>query len=94
MDKIGKMVSPVLEEIEAALWTYDSFSVDPPEYTMGGFRASIRIFSSALMERLWVLQEKEEMDLEDRLAMAERCGQDIRNLVKVYADIDTKTIYE
>lgn len=94
MQKVGRVVSPVLEEIEAALWTYDSFAVDPPEYTMGGFRASIRIFASALMERLWMLQEKEQIDLEDRIAMTERCGQDIRNLVKVYTDIDTQTLYD
>jgi hypothetical protein len=40
------------------------------------------------MDRVWELQEKEEMDLETRNKMAVSCGEEVKKLVKVYTDID------
>lgn len=91
---IGQQISPLLETIEDALWEHDFRNGKPPEYTIGGFRASIRIFASALIDQLWNLQEKEGIDMEDREAMSEKCGQEIRKLVKTFTDIDTHDLYK
>ena len=46
---IGKKLSPVLEEMEATLWEYEAFNGAKPNYTLEGFRASTKIFMSALL---------------------------------------------
>jgi hypothetical protein len=38
------------------------------------------------MDRMWALQEKEEIEDADRLAMVAKCGKELRDIVKVYTD--------
>lgn len=96
---IGQKLSPVLQEIEFDILehearTRDGNGVHPkPDYTQEGFRAAIKIFISALMDKIWELQSKEDMAFEDKCNMAQKCGEDIRQLVKVYTDIDTHDLY-
>jgi hypothetical protein len=33
------------------------------------------------------------MDIEDRVKMVEKCGKELRSLVKVYTNIDTENLY-
>lgn len=47
---IGKKLSPVLEEMETTLWEYEAFNGAKPNYTLEGFRASTKIFMSALVD--------------------------------------------
>ena len=91
---IGEHLSPVLEEIEAAIWDYDEQELGPPGYTDGGFRAASKIFMSVLMDKIWRLQETEKMAMPDREAMATKAGQALRQLVKTYTDIDTFDLYK
>ena len=91
---IGKKISPILEEIEGALWEFENFSGDKPDYTEGGFRASIKIFMSAMMDKIWELQSDENMKMEDRINMVQKCGEDVRRIVKIYANIDTHDLYK
>jgi hypothetical protein len=66
----------------------------PPEYTDEGFRASIRIFLSAMLDKMWKLQEDERIDINTRADMAEKLGSEIRNIVRVYTNIDTHDLYK
>ena len=91
---IGKKISPILVEIEETLWEFEAYNGTKPEFTLDGFRASIKIFMSALMDKMWELQGNEKLSLEDRSAMAEKLGNEVRKLVKVYTDIDTHKLYE
>ena len=91
---IGKKLSPVLVEIEEALWEYEVHSNLQPEYTTEGFRAATKIFMSVLMDKIWNLQSNENMDMEDRVKMVEKAGNDIRNIIKIYTDIDTHELYK
>jgi hypothetical protein len=91
---IGKELSPVLVEIEEALWDFDLNGKSKPEYTTEGFRAATKIFMSALMDKIWNLQSNENMDMEDRIKMVEKAGSDIRNVIKIYTDIDTHDLYK
>ena len=88
----GKQISKVLVEIEEAMWANDCISVKP-EYTDEALRASIKIFSSVVLDKMFSLMDKEEMDIETRNNMAAKCGEEIRHLVKVYTDIDTRDLY-
>jgi hypothetical protein len=91
---IGKEISPILVEIEQSLWNFECMTPDKPEYTDEAFRAACKIFMSALMDKMWTLQEKEDIDIDDRIIMALKAGSQMRELVKTYTDIDTHKLYE
>jgi hypothetical protein len=56
---IGKKLSPILSEIESALIEFEINVARPPEYTDEGFRASVKIFLSVMLDKMWKLQEDE-----------------------------------
>ena len=91
---IGKKLSPVLSEIESALMEFEANVAKPPEYTDEGFRASVRIFLSAMLDKMWKLQEDEGIDINTRADMAEKLGSEIRNIVRVYTNIETHDLYK
>lgn len=91
---IGKQLSPILVDIEQRLWEFEFDTPDQPEYTDEAFRAVCKIFMSVLMDKMWNLQEKEGIEIEDRIMMAVKAGKDLSNLVKTYTDIDTYKMYE
>jgi hypothetical protein len=92
---IGKEISPILEEIENTLWEFEAvYPTIRTEYSKEGFRASIKIFMSAMVDKMWELQVDESIDFEDRIKMAVKLGEDIRKMVKTYTDIDTHDLYK
>ena len=90
---IGQKISPILEEIEMTLWEFEANRGIKPEYSVGGFRAGTKIFMSVLMDKIWELQENENLDVEDRLNMAQKAGEDVRVLIKKYTDIDCYELF-
>lgn len=90
---IGKKLEPILLELEQILWQFE-LSGMKPGFSPSCLRAATKIFSSVLTESIFNLQEKESMPLESREKMAIAAGSKIRNLVKVYADIDIAKMYE
>jgi hypothetical protein len=91
---IGKKLSPVLSEIESALIEYELNINRPPEYTDEGFRASVKIFLSVMLDKMWKLQEDERIDINTRADMAEKLGSEIRNIIRIYTNIDTHDLYK
>jgi hypothetical protein len=91
---IGERLSPILEEIEMKLWQHEAIEATPMKFTTDGFRSAIKIFSTALIDKAWELQERENLDFEDRGNMMQKCGEEIRRIVKTFADIDTQTLYQ
>lgn len=91
---IGKKISPILVEIENSLWEFEENNNIKPEYTQDGFRAVVKIFMSVLMDKIWELQSDEKIDMEDRIKMVEKAGQDLRALIKTYTNIDTHDFYK
>ncbi len=83
----GKKISP------DELWKFEANSFFKPEYTIEGFRAATKIFMSVLMDKIWELQSNENMDMQDRVKMVQKIGDDVRKLVKTYTDIDTHELY-
>jgi hypothetical protein len=88
---LGKKLSPILSEIEDTLLeNYET----KPGFDDEGFRASVYIFQSALLDKMWELQEKENISMEVREDMATKCGESIRSLIKTFTDIDTFNLYK
>ena len=91
---IGEKLSPVLAEIENAIWDHDLNRGIPPKYTDEGFKAACKIFMSALMDKTWDLQQKENIPMPTRENMATKCGKELRTLIKTYTGIDIYTLYK
>jgi hypothetical protein len=91
---IGKKISPILSEIELALIEFEINVAKPPEYTDEGFRASVKIFLSVMLDKMWKLQEEEGIDINTRADMAEKLGNELRNIIRVYTNIDTHNLYK
>lgn len=94
MNMIGEKLSSVLSEIESALIEFEINVARPPQYTNEGFRAAVRIFLSAMLDKMWKLQEDERIDIDTRADMAEKLGNEIRNIVRIYTNIDTHNLYK
>jgi len=91
---IGENISKALVKLEAVLIEYEDVIGDQPKLTMYGFRAAIKIFMVAISDKIWDLQNNEDMDILTRIAMAETVGKEIRELVKIYTNIDTTELYD
>lgn len=94
MKSIGEKLSPILVEIENTLWEFEAHVGKKPEFTFEGFRAASKIFMSAMMDKIWELQTGENFAMEDRLKMVQKCGEDVRKLIKTYTDLDSLTFYD
>lgn len=90
---IGKKISPILVEIEETLLEFELHRGIKPNYTMDGFRASIKIFMSAVMDKMWELQSNENLTIDDKCAMAQKLGEELRKLIKIYTNIDTFELF-
>jgi hypothetical protein len=90
----GEKISPILTEIEDAIWEHDFAEIGKPNYPIEAFRASIKIFMSVLMDKMWELQNNENLSIEDKSNMAQKAGEDLRKFVKIYTDIDTHNFYK
>jgi hypothetical protein len=87
---LGTAFSPILEEIsDALLENYER----KPEFTMEGFKAALYIFQSALLDKMYTLQTHEEIPNEIKLDMALKLGEDLRDMIKTYCNIDTHDLY-
>lgn len=91
---IGNLLTEVLTSIEDSLWDFESKQMGRPQFTDEGFRAAAKIFMCAMMDKMYWLQEKENMPMKDRCNMATKCGEALKDLVKTYSDIDTKVLYK
>lgn len=92
---IGEYIEPMMASMEDALWSFEMYMPNTPYgFSQESFRAAVKIFMAAMMDRIWALQEEEGMALEDRMAMVEKCGKDVSALVKTFTNIDTKKLYE
>ncbi len=93
-ESIGEKLSPILEEIEGTLFEFEAEELGQPLYTEAGFRAAVKIFMSAFMDKVWDKQQLASMPVAARLEMAEDAGHDIRRLIEIYTDIDTHELYK
>lgn len=90
----GHQLSPILVEIENTIIDHEAGIDSKPCYGIDGFRAATKIFMSALMDMIYELQQRENIDKPDSLNMAEKAGNDLRKLIKIYTNIETRELYK
>ena len=92
---IGKDLSPVLNEIEEALWDFEFNKPGiQPKYTQDGIKGAIKIFSSVMLDKMWDYQEKNKTSQKKREQLAKEAGEAIRALFKKYTNIDSHNLYK
>lgn len=91
---IGEKLSPILMELEDTLVEFELNFGYKPEYTIQGFRAVTKIFMSVVLDKMWELQNWDNLSQYDRENMATKCGEDLRKFIKTYTDIDTFDLYK
>lgn len=91
---IGKQITPILNEIDETLWEWELGKRGQPLYDESALRSSSKILMSVLMDKMWQLQEVEKMDMETRCAMAQQAGNEFREFIKKYTNIDTHSLYK
>ena len=65
-----------------------------PNYSNRDFMNAVIIFQTALMDKMYDLQVKENISSDDRLKMAESCGLSLRELIHTYTGLDTHKFEE
>jgi hypothetical protein len=94
MTNLGERLEPILCAIEDAIWEHELVLEKPIDFSNKSFRAIVKIFATAMMDKEWDLQEAEGIEMIDRETMAEECGREIRRLVKTFTNIDTQDFYK
>jgi len=96
MDKqsIGEKIDPILQELEKTILEYEAFVGHKPNYPDTSLRAATKIFMSVIMDKIFELQEDEVMDFEDRCEMTTAAGNKIRELIKVFTNLDSHDFYK
>lgn len=65
-----------------------------PNYSNRDFMNAIIIFQTALMDKMYDNQNYDNMEIEDRMKMAESCGCDLRKFIHTYTGLDTHNFEE
>lgn len=65
-----------------------------PNLSNRDFMNCLLIFQFALMDKLYEVQEYDNMPLKQRELMAEKCGNDLRDLIYTYTNLDTHKVEE
>ena len=65
-----------------------------PSYSKKDFMNATIIFSTALMDKMYDMQEGERMNIDEREKMATSCGLALKNLIHTYTGLDTHKVEE
>lgn len=77
---------PIFKEIaNGLLQTVDQ----KPNFSNDCFIDIVLIFQTALFDKIYNLQQKEKMEINTSLEMAENCGKELRKFIKTFTDLDT-----
>lgn len=60
-----------------------------PDFSNRDLMNALIIFQRVLMVKMYDCQDDDKMDFNDRLNMAFKCGNDLRELIRVYTGLDT-----
>ena len=78
---------------QLAMYTLEHGEIKP-NYTKRDFMNCVLIFQSAIHDKMYDLQNEESMTEQQRLNMAESCGNAIHKLIMTYTGLDTRKVEE
>jgi choline kinase len=90
---IGEKLSPILVEVEQVLWEIEADMLGSPKFPREALRAATKIFMAVMMDTLWETR-KEYTSMKELESKVILLAKDVRELVKTYTGIDTRTLYK
>jgi len=91
---IGQKFTPILEEIEAALWEFEyEMPNTRPVYDGTALRSASKIFLSTLLDKMWTKQEQYDMPQKQREEMVLYIGTAFQELIEEATDLDSTKFY-
>ena len=88
MSKEAKYIQKQIIELGDRILMFNVQEGVKPNYIGEVLPLASVIFMSALMDSMYDLQDRECMSMEDREAMAQKCGEELRKLIKTYTNLD------
>ena len=70
----------------------NAFGNNKPNYSNRDFMNATIIFQTALMDKMFDNQDYDNMSIDDRMNMAESCGNELRKLIHTYTGLDTHDV--
>jgi hypothetical protein len=93
--RFAAAITPILNELEDAMWEFEVNNVGiKPNFNDSALRSASKIFMAIMLDKMYNLQDVEKMNLEDRCNMANKLGEEIRKIVKIYTNQDTFDFYK
>lgn len=80
------------EELEIIANSLLSQNGKKPNYSNRDFMNALIIFQTALMDKLYDIQDFDDMGKKERMDMAYSCGIDLKNLILTYTGLDTHKV--
>lgn len=87
MSDFGIRMNEIIEELSLAVMEFNE-KPKKPNYPVDSMFHITMIFNSILLDKLWELQEYDNMGLEDRANMAEAMGKELKTFIYKYTNID------
>jgi len=85
---IDKQIEEVIADIAVAMLERNSI----PNYSERALLYASIVFNNVIQSHQWRLMERENIPREHREKMAEKFGEELRKLVKIYTSIDLHEI--
>lgn len=92
METLADKLEPILLEIQGTLLDRTIAQQPHMHYSDDAFSAATYIFVDVLMSRMWELQEKERIPMQERYNMVEYAGSELNKLIKEMTGVDMKDI--
>jgi len=94
-EPLGKVLEPILEELHDTLWEFHAnYPGVQEKFSDACLAYAAKIFMSVLLDRMWDMQEKENMKQKDREKMAKYFGAKIKDLVFQACNYDLHKFYK
>jgi hypothetical protein len=94
MNMTGEKLSPILEEIEYSLWSFESEHTKPPKFRPSALRSSLKIFMAVFVDRLTSRLTQEGVNQYKAGKAVECFVGEIKALVKNFLGVDTSELYK
>lgn len=93
-DYFWSEIPKIIEDLEVRFLTIASNDPQPRQVPNSCMRGAAQIFFSVALQKMYELQNNENMDLETRGKMVFEFGLKMIKLVKIYTNVDIKNLFD
>ena len=87
-----KKLEPILAKLEMSIAEFNVIG-EKPNWSNEAFMAQITLFMSGLVDKMYDKEIKDNTDFEQRCKKVTKMGEELREFILQYTDLDTHKIY-